>query len=93
MKSIQMGKTLSIFACLLLVVVGRDAFAGCDTLPNFADGLTPQRELHVATTGNDDTGDGTPVAPYATIQAAVGMATPGTAVVVHAGVYAGGIWL
>lgn len=67
--------------------------AACDLIPTFADGLVPQRELHVATSGNDDTGTGTPEAPFATICTAARGATPGTAVVVHAGVYAGGCFL
>ncbi len=59
----------------------------------FESGLTPARELHVATTGNDTTGDGTAAAPFRTITRAAGLATPGTAVRVHAGTYAGGSYL
>ena len=59
----------------------------------FESGLTPARELHVATTGNDTTGNGSPSAPYRTIARATGLATPGTAVRIHAGNYSGGTYL
>jgi hypothetical protein len=49
--------------------------------------------VHVATTGNDQSGDGSAGAPFATIGRAAQAATPGTAIVVHAGTYAGGIYL
>jgi len=62
----------------------------CDGITTFADGLTPAAELHVAPDGSDATGDGSPGAPYATIAYAASKATPGTAVIVHAGTYAGG---
>ena len=56
----------------------------------FESGLTPKRELHVATTGNDTTGNGTLGAPFRTIARAANLATPGTAVRLHAGTYSGG---
>lgn len=65
----------------------------CDRLDSFDRGLTPDEELHVATWGNDTTGDGSPASPYATIERAVGEAVPGTAVRVHSGTYNGGIYL
>jgi hypothetical protein len=77
----------------LLIFTRQPLLADCNTMLTFADGAVPQHQLHVAVTGNDDAGDGTPEAPYFTIQAAASVATPGTAVVVHAGVYAGGIYL
>ncbi len=86
-------KTLPFIVGCFFVLANQSLLAACDTLPTFADGLTQQRELHVATTGSDDTGDGTPGAPLATITAAAWAATPGTAVVVHTGVYSGGIYL
>lgn len=47
-----------------------------------------ERELHVcAVRGDDVHGNGSPDAPYATIQAAAIVATPGTRVVIHAGTY------
>lgn len=59
----------------------------------FESGLAPARELHVATTGNDATGNGSPGAPFRTIAHAVALATPGTAVRIHAGTYPGNLYL
>jgi hypothetical protein len=87
---------LILFGLILQVIsplLAEPLMAACDQVPNFSDGLTPQRYLHVATLGSDDTGDGSPAAPYATIGAAVRVATPGTAIVVHAGQYTGGLFL
>jgi len=65
----------------------------CGDIVTFADGLTPTAELHVATTGSDTGGDGSPSNPFATFDHAASLATPGTAVVVHAGTYAGGAYI
>jgi hypothetical protein len=62
----------------------------CGVIPTFEDGLAPSSELHVATTGNDLSGDGTPGNPFASIERAIDFAAPGTAIIVHAGTYAGG---
>jgi Ca2+-binding RTX toxin-like protein len=51
----------------------------------FAD-TTPARVIHVSA-GAAAGGDGSAARPYATIQAAVSAATPGTAIHVHAGTY------
>ena len=67
--------------------------AECDEIVTFADGLVPVAELHVAPDGSDDTGDGTAASPYATISFAASLATPGTAVIVHSGTYAGGNYI
>ena len=77
----------------VVFISARASAQSCEALPTFADALTPTRELHVATTGNNTTGDGTPARPLATIQAAAAIATPGTAIRVHAGTYAGGIFI
>ena len=66
---------------------------GCGALETFATGLMPSKEVHVATTGDDSTGNGAAASPYATIERAVQDATPGTTVVVHQGTYAGGTFL
>ncbi len=59
----------------------------------FDAGVVYTRELHVsAGGGNDDAGDGSAGAPFATIGRAVGEATPGTRIVVAAGTYAGIGW-
>jgi hypothetical protein len=62
----------------------------CPRIPTFADGLTPTRVLHVAPNGSNNSGNGSAASPYATIAFAASLATPGTALVVHAGTYAGG---
>ena len=65
----------------------------CDRLEAFDRGLVPVAEIHVATSGNDTTGDGSPGNPYATIGRAVLDAAPGTAIRVHSGTYSGGTYL
>lgn len=50
-------------------------------------GLTPTTQMWVATDGSDETGDGSADHPFATIQHAIDLATPGTAVMVKAGTY------
>ena len=56
----------------------------------FEIGKTPLAEIHVAQTGNDQTGDGSPGSPYGSISRAIQDAAPGSAVLVHAGNYVGG---
>lgn len=53
--------------------------------------FTPDRELWVATTGSDTTGDGTSAKPFGSIQKAINTATPGTAIKVRRGTYNGSI--
>ncbi len=56
----------------------------------FAQGKTPTDEIHVASTGSDLSGDGSPGNPYATMSHAVGFAAPGCAVLLAPGRYPGG---
>lgn len=49
---------------------------------------TPTRQIWVATNGVDQDGGGSADSPFATIQYAIDHATPGTAIMVHAGTYA-----
>jgi hypothetical protein len=70
-----------------------DLAGACGLVPTFEDGLAPSSELHVATTGSDTIGDGTPGNPFASIERAADFATPGTAIVVHAGTYPGGMYI
>jgi hypothetical protein len=65
----------------------------CGQISTFEDGLQPTAEIHVATNGSDQDGDGSAAAPYATIGHAADQAAPGSAVIVHTGTYAGGIYL
>jgi|GEM_PF-1115814 len=60
---------------------------------DFFEGKVPVRELHVASGGSNNNGDGTPGNPYATIVHAANLAGPGDAVVVAPGNYAGGTYL
>lgn len=62
-------------------------------IPTFADGLTPQRVLHVSPGGSDATGDGTAQRPLATLAAAARRAAPGAAIRLAPGEYRGGVQL
>lgn len=78
---------------LLLYLMGHgETFAACSTITTFADGLSPIREIHVATDGSDTNGDGSVESPYVTIGYRISQAIPGTAVIIHSGTYAGGIY-
>lgn len=72
---------------------GSGGAGACAAISTIEDGLTPTQELHVATSGNDGTGNGSEATPYATIHRATQGAVPGTAIRVHAGTYAGDIYL
>ncbi len=65
----------------------------CGVITTYEDGLTPSSEIHVATGGSDLTGTGTSGNPFASIERAAQDATPGTAIVVHAGTYPGGQYI
>ncbi len=69
---------------------GSDDGDGCGELVGFADGLVPSAERHVAPDGADGDGCGAAASPCATVQAALAGLTPGTAVRIHEGSYAGG---
>lgn len=78
--------------------VGTGGAGGSAPLPcgepvTFETGLTPALEIHVATSGSDGAGDGSAGAPYATIAHAASLATPGAAIVIHAGTYPGDTYL
>ncbi|MCE7975264.1 MAG: hypothetical protein DYG92_13220 [Leptolyngbya sp. PLA1] len=82
-----------IVAALLSAAAAPAQPAACERTITFAEGLTPSAELHVATTGSDAAGDGSPMRPFASIAHAVVRATPGTAVRLHPGTYPGGVHL
>jgi hypothetical protein len=71
---------------------GAGADPECAAIRTFETDLQPSQVLHVATTGSAD-GNGTEQAPFDSIEAAVAVAEPGTAVRVHAGQYPGDIFL
>lgn len=66
---------------------------GCDVRTPAVDHRPPEREIHVSPDGSDSSGDGSSGMPYASIGRAATDAGPGAHVVVHAGVYPGGIYL
>lgn len=68
------------FLALLLITL---------TAPGLAAGAT----FHVATTGSDGSGDGSPGSPWATIEHAVDSVPDGSLVLVEAGLYLGRIRL
>lgn len=53
----------------------------------FDEGYEWESTLHVAMTGNDETGDGSAANPFASIERALPIVTPGTRVLVHEGTY------
>ncbi|UCF91535.1 MAG: hypothetical protein JSW39_25230 [Desulfobacterales bacterium] len=83
---------LPVLSFLLYLMGHGEAFASCNTISTFADGLSPIQEIHVATGGSDTNGDGSIESPDATIGHGISQATPGTAVIIHSGTYAGGIY-
>ncbi len=76
---------------------GEDAGGGdpglplCGEIVTFETDKTPMQEIHVATEGNDGTGDGSSGSPYASLGRALQDVQPGSAVRLHAGTYAGGM--
>ena len=73
---------------LLTLAVGGPAPAA-----PFSDGCIPAIVIHVATNGNDDTGDGSLGQPYQTIARAALAAAPGRAITLHPGTYGGDTYL
>src|SRR5690606_38892489 len=65
----------------------------CGAPQTFEDGKAPTAEIHVAGRGADNPNCGTEASPCATIQYAAGLATPGTAVIIHPGSYAPDGWI
>jgi hypothetical protein len=61
----------------------------CGAIQTFEDGLTPTRELFVDAAAAGP-GDGSEADPYPNVEAALSAATPGTAVRIRPGTYAGG---
>ncbi len=69
------------------------AVSECPAPVHFADGLVPTFSIHVATSGSNASGDGSPGNPYETLTRAAQDAAPGAAIVIHAGTYAGGMFI
>lgn len=75
----------------LLMVVG-EAFPDPFAWQPFVE-PEPTRVVHVAPDGSDSTGDGSPEQPWRTLRHAADRATPGTAIRLAPGDYAGGTYL
>jgi uncharacterized repeat protein (TIGR01451 family) len=60
-----------------------------ERISTFETGKRPTIEIHVATTGDDTTGDGSEGNPFRTIARGVQEVVPGAAVRIHAGTYPG----
>jgi len=61
----------------------------CGSIPTFADGIQPLREIFVDAAASGS-GDGSAAAPYDSLDAAFADVGPGTAVRIRAGTYPGG---
>lgn len=79
---------IRLVACLVAL-----AASGAGAATPFSDGFTPSSFIHVATNGNDTTGNGSAEQPYRTIDRAVDDATPGAAITIRPGIYAGGTFI
>ncbi len=86
-----MNPTLaSVLAAVVLAGPGGGPDPAGRVAPAFDTGHSPVQTIHVATTGNNSTGNGGAAAPYATIAFAASQASAGTAIRVHPGTYSGG---
>jgi hypothetical protein len=82
-------RTVYPFLTAFVIWMLHGASVWCQSVPEpFDTGVTYHRTLHVSTKGAA-TGDGSPEAPFDSIQRAVRQATPGTRILVHAGTYSG----
>jgi hypothetical protein len=68
------------------------ANGACGAIATFADGRMPAREVFVAMNGSA-TGDGSSGNPVDTVERGIELATPGTAVRIRPGTYAGGAFV
>jgi len=100
MKKIIAGFLPSILAIILLAVLflivqADSAQANPSELHiiTFETGKQPTFSIHVAVTGHDDTGNGTPGNPYASLERAAQEIAPGGAILLHTGTYTGGSYL
>jgi len=82
-------KKVRIITGLILSLAMAFAFASCGQEEESADNNSQEaKTLHVATDGNDETGDGNEAAPFATVEGAIGSGIgPGSEIIVHEGTY------
>lgn len=82
-------------AVMILLVASRAAALHaadpCAAIPTFADGKQPSREIFVAPSGSNDTGEGSRTNPYQTLSRALQGLQPGEAIRLLPGTYAGGM--
>jgi hypothetical protein len=93
-----MKKILSAFAFLTTLLLSGlvspvHADPAAFTITTFETGKQPTKLIHVAVTGHDDTGNGSLANPYASLERAAQDVTPGAAIRLHPGTYAGGSYL
>lgn len=84
---------MALMAAALSATARASGSDGCAQITTFEQGRSATREIHVAVGGSNSVGDGSEASPYATIAFAAAEATPGTAVMIHAGTYPGGTFL
>jgi hypothetical protein len=65
----------------------------CAPASAFDEGITPTAEVHVSPSGSDGGGCGAESSPCASLDFAISLAAPGTAIRLHAGTYGGGAWI
>ena len=82
---------LSFVLAIVSVESTPTVIASCTDIATFAEGLAPTSEIHVDPSGSDTEGDGSAQSPFATIRHAVNLAVPGTAVIIHPGIYSGSV--
>ena len=73
--------------------VGEPESDTCGPIETFEAGLSPTVDIHVATDGDDSSGDGSASNPFASVERAARDAVPGTAIRIHEGTYPGGQFL
>jgi len=80
-------------ACSETTAVSRATTESCAVVSTFAENKAPDRIRHVASDGSDSAGDGSATRPFQSLARAAHNLSPGTAIYLHAGTYAGGLSL
>ncbi len=93
MQSAQLPGLVLSLPLLVACCNASHAADSCDPIRTFADGKAPLREIFIAPTGNNATGDGSPANPYQTISRALQGVQPGDAVRLMPGTYNAGTFI
>ena len=89
-----MLETIAATALSLLGLPGKCCAAdSCDPIRTFADGKQPSREIFVAATGSNTTGNGSRANPFQTISRALQGVQPGDAIRLLPGTYPAGTFI